>query len=153
VSGVQEAEVARVEVALDSLQPIASALQSPTALFVGRGVELLEVRKRRGRLARAHVGPHNATRFDTSVGVRPDLPLEVATPRFVRHVHTGTGGIELPPVVDAADPVALTSPEVERGPTMRAVLRQDAHAPARVTERYEVLPQQSHPQRVRVLAT
>ena len=147
---VQEPGMARVDVALEGLHPVAAAVEGRHLPLLRRHVHPLEVRERRRLCARPHVRPDHTGCLLARVGRRPDLLLERAHLRLVRHVDAAARDVELPPVVDAAQAVVLVPAEVERRPAVRAALRKQAHASGRVPEDDEILAQQAHPHRVAV---
>src|SRR5713226_4087721 len=98
---VQQIEVAGVDVAFQSLYPVAGPHGLPLGAVRLRQHVPFQVWER-GRLgARPQVGPDDTVSL--SAGVRPclHLVLEVALGRLVRHVDAVTGDIELPAVIDA----------------------------------------------------
>ena len=147
---VQEPGVAGVDVAFQGLHPVAPAVEGRHLALLLRHVHPLEMRERRRLCARAHVGPDHPGGLPARVAGRPDLLLERALRRLVRHVHAAPGDVELPAVVDAAQAVVLVPAEVERRAAVRAALREQAHAPGSVPEDDQVFAQDAHPHRVAV---
>ena len=131
----------RVEVTFEGLQPgaVAQELLDPTA---GQHVRL-QARQLRRRHARAHVDPDDAVALLGRVGNRAYLVLEVRFGGLRRHVDAGAGRVELPAVVDAAQPVFLVSSEEHRGAAVRAGVLDDADLAGRGPETDEVLTQEA----------
>ena len=62
--------------------------------------------------------------------------------RLVQHVDAVAVDVELPAVIDAAQPAFLVAPEEQRGAAMRAVFVDQTDAALAVAERHEVLAEQ-----------
>src|SRR5690606_9334342 len=73
------------------------------------------VRQRRRYLARAHVGPDDATALVRAVRLRVHLVLEIALGGLRGHVNAGARDVEFPAVVDAAQAFLFVAPEEQRG--------------------------------------
>ena len=75
------------------------------------------------------------------------MDLAGKTLGLVHLVDAGAGDVELPAVIDAAQPVLLVAPQPERDAAMGAELLKQANAAEAVTKRDEVLAQQPHAHR------
>jgi len=133
-----------VETAFEPLQPVAllnDLADVPVRLrCLGPG----EFRSRRHALGRSEIGPHNPAKLDRRIGGDVDLMLKLVLLRLVQLVDAGAGDIELPAVVDAAQPAFLVAPEEQRGAAVRTILVQKPDAALRVTKGDKVLAQQPH---------
>src|SRR5262249_23911591 len=72
------------------------------------------------------------------------LLLVVALGRHVRHLQASPAGVELPAVIDAAQPALLVASEEERRPAVRAVRGQQPHAALGVANGQQVFAQQAN---------
>ena len=99
--------------------------------------------QRRRHLARAHVDPDHAVTLLRWVRPRVHLRLEVALRRLRRHVDAITGDIELPAVVNAAQPFFLVASEEQRCAAVRAGVLDDAGGAGGDSETDHVLAQQT----------
>ena len=102
-----------------------------------------EFRQRRHVLHRAEIGPDDAAQLAGGIGRQAHLVLEVVFLRLVHHVDAGAGDVELPAVIDAAQPAFLVAAEIERGAAVRAQFVQQADAAVGVAERDKVLAEQA----------
>ena len=75
------------------------------------------------------------------------LSLKLRALRLVHHVHAAAVDVELPAVVDAAQPALLVAAEEERGAAVRAELVEQPDPALRVAEGHQVLAQQLHAHR------
>ena len=141
MAGVQEAEMRGVDLALERLQPVAVALDEADADLVLGNVQDLEGRQRRSLGARSHVDPDDAGALHDLVGFRLHLLLE-ARRRQARHVHAVAGDVELPAVIDAADPALLVASEEQRGTAVRAAVVHHADPALAVAKRDQLLAEQ-----------
>jgi hypothetical protein len=111
VAVVQESGVDRVDVSLQRLHVVAldHALADYT---LGREValELGQGRYFRGS-SRPHVRPDDAVALHTRVSDGAYLALEIAFGGLRGHVDTSTRHVELPAVIDAAQPVLFVAAE------------------------------------------
>jgi hypothetical protein len=64
---------------------------------------------------------------------------------FGRHVDTLAGNVELPAVIDAAEPTFLVATEIQMGATMRTVGIQYSEFSLGIAEGHEVLSQETQP--------
>src|SRR5262249_58775345 len=67
--------------------------------------------------------------------------------RLVHHVDAAAADVELPAVVDAAQPALLVAAEEERGAPVRAILVEQAHPALGIAEGHQVLAQKLDPDR------
>src|SRR5439155_6892194 len=112
---VEESGVDGVELAFETLHPIAVPLEDRNALRVGVEEVRFHVRQRRRLLPRDHVSPDDAVALLAGISPRFDLGLEIALRRFRRHIDALAADIELPAVIDAAQAVFLIAAEEQRG--------------------------------------
>ena len=142
-SEVQEAQVARVDVALEGLEPVALAQHlGDDALAVRQHVRL-DVRQRGRHRPRPQVGPDDAVALDARVRCRLDLRPKAVLRRFVRHVDTDALAVELPTVVHAAKAFLLVSTEEEGGAAVRTRVLDQSHLPRRDAKSDQVLAEQA----------
>ena len=142
---VEDAQVARVDVALERLEPVARAQDLlDRALAVRRQVGL-EVRQRGRRRAGPEIAPHDAVALDARVGPGADLRPERALRRLAGHVDADAVAVELPAVVHAAEPLLLVAAEEERRPAVRAVVLDQRGASGRGAKGDQVLAQEPDP--------
>ena len=106
-------------------------------------------RRRLGALA--HVDPDEAGALDGAVGLGLHLVLEVLVLGHVRHVQAVARNVELPAVIDAAQPALLVAAEEQRGAAVRAAVVDHADPAGAVAEGHELLAQQ-HQARRRAVA-
>ena len=102
----------------------------------------LEVRQRRRRLARSHVGPDHAATLSRRVGLDAHLVLEVALGGLRRHVDAGAVHVELPAVIDAAQSFFFVAAEEHGCAAVGAGVVEQPRSPGAVAEGDEVLAQQ-----------
>ena len=76
-----------------------------------------------------------------------DVLLELVLRRLVQLIEAIAFDVELPAVIDAAQPAFLVAPEKQRHAAVRAEFVDEADAAVAVAERDEVLAQQLHPDR------
>ncbi len=138
---MQEAEMGGVDLALERLQPVAIALHHVDDDLVRREIQHLEGRQRL-RLALAHVHPDQAGPLHDAIGLGFDLVLEILVLGHVRHVEAVAGNVELPAVIDAAQPALLVAAEEQRGAAVRAAMVHHADAARAVAEGQKLLAQQ-----------
>ena len=142
---VHPVDVGGVDVALERLHPVALLQHHERRVdVIGRQRGDLEGRERRRRLARSHVRPDDAVDLVAGIGAGPHLVLERALGRLAGHVHAVAGHVELPAVVDAAQPALLVAAEEERGATVRAVGGHQPDGALGVAEGDQVLAEQPH---------
>ena len=98
---VEERDVARVDAALERLEPVA-LLDALGDERVGLGQERpLELRQRRRRARGPHVGQDDPAPLLARIGDVADLRGEARLRRLARHLEAAAVGAELPAVVDA----------------------------------------------------
>ena len=131
-----------VDAALQPLQPVAPLHHLVDAPVGLRHLRPLELGHRRLQLGRAHVDPDDVAHLRRGVGGDLHLVLEVALGGLGGHVDAVAVHVELPAVVDAAQPGLLVAAEEEAGATVRAVVVDDAHDAIGVAECDELLAQQ-----------
>ena len=136
---VCEGEVRRVDAALHSLHPVAVLPFFGDVAVRGWHQRHLQRRQLRGALGRPHVGPDHSALLARRIGFDADLVLGVEVGIGGGHVDAASLHVELPAVVDAANTARLVAPEPEVGAAVRAMLIDDADAPARVSERQQLL--------------
>src|SRR5207247_6258176 len=107
----------------------------------------LEIRKWRRRPTWSHVCPENSAALGARIRRCSDFLLELALGRLAGHVDAGTGHIEFPPVIDAAQAVVLISSVEERRAAMGAGMRQQAYLAGGTAKRDEIFAEQTHAQR------
>src|SRR5262249_61265894 len=100
----------------------------------------------------AHVDPDQAGTLDGAVGLGLDFLLEALVLGHVRHVEAVAGDVELPAVIDAAQPALLVAAEEQRGATVRAAMVDHADAALAVAEGHKLLAQQHQADRRAVAA-
>src|SRR5690349_5630971 len=104
-SGVNPLSVHRVDGALEVLDPIRLDQLNDWWLHVfGRQEVHFEGRERRGHFSWAHVKPNDVTYLPAGVRLDFDFGLEVALGRLRGHIDALAADIELPAVVNAAEP-------------------------------------------------
>ena len=72
-----------------------------------------------------------------------DFVFEVIFFRLVHHVDAGAFDVELPAVIDAAQPAFLVTAEIEAGEAVRTQLIQQADAALAVPEGHQILAQKA----------
>ena len=85
------------------------------------------------------IGPHDAAELDRRVGGDVHLVAKLVFFGLVELVDARAGDIELPAVIDAAQPTFLVAAEEQRCAAVRTILVQQADASVRVAESDEVL--------------
>ena len=109
---VQDRRVRGVQPAFQPLQPVALLDHLGDVAMGCRHLGPGEFRQRRDALGRAEIGPDDAAKLAGRIGCRADLVLEVVFRRLVHHVDATAVHVELPAVVDAAQPAFLVAAEV-----------------------------------------
>src|SRR5439155_19911596 len=140
---VEEAQVARVDVTLEPLEPVALPERLLDDDPFARQQVRLDVRQRRWRLPRPHVRPDDAVALDTWIRPRSDLRLEAALRGLTRHIDARAFAVELPAVIHAAKPFLLVSSEEEGRAAMGAVVLNQPDSSGRHAEGDEVLAEQT----------
>src|SRR5207248_6001426 len=109
---VQDRYVRRVDPALERLKPVALLPGARHVAMAVRNAGEVEVGRRRHRLLRAQVPPDDATGLERWVGGRMNLLGEALG--LVHLIDAVALDVELPAVVDAAQPALLVAPQPER---------------------------------------
>src|SRR5262249_6089620 len=135
----------RVDVALEPLEPVALAEHLLHLILAGPQHVGLDVRQRRRRAARPHVGPDDVVALGTRIGRGAHLRLEAALRRLAGHVDARALAIELPAVVHAADPFLFVTAEEERCAAMWAVILDETDLAGRGAEGDQVLAEEPDP--------
>ena len=144
---VHDRRVRGVEPAFEGLQPIAF-LDDLGDVAMGLGhLRPGEFRRRRHALGRPEIGPHDAAQLDRRIGGDVDLVLELLLRGLVQLIDAAAVDVELPAVIDAAQPAFLVAAEKQRGAPVRTILVQEPDLALGVAERDEVLAQQPDPHR------
>src|SRR6185437_3987632 len=102
------------------------------------------------RLAGPHIGPDHAVALGDLVGDGMDLVLELVFRRHVRHVEALAVDVELPAVIDAAQPAMLVPPVEQRGAAMRTFMVHDADAARTVAPGDQLFAEQHQAHRLAV---
>ncbi|MGY4446984.1 hypothetical protein ACVWZR_001644 [Bradyrhizobium sp. i1.3.1] len=142
VSGMQEAEMRRVDIAFEALEPVGFALEDGDGQILLRNEQRFVHRHRRRLGPRAHVNPYEARALANPVAFCADLFLEILRRGDVRHFEAAAVNVELPAVIDATDTVLLVTAEEQRGTTVRTLMIQHANPARAVTEGNELLTEQ-----------
>ena len=142
LAGVQKAEMRRVDVALQGLQPIALAHDASDVDFLGRTARSLDSRQWRRHLALAHIDIDDPATLRHLIGFRFDFVTDVLVLRRIRHIEAVAGSVELPAVIDTPQPAFLITPEEQRGAAVRAAVVEDPDPTWAVAEGEELLPHQ-----------
>ena len=142
---VHPVDVGGVDVALEGLRPVALLQHHDRRVdLLGRQRVDLEGREWRRARARAHVRPDHAVDVAARVRAGPHLVPERALRRHARHVDAAADHVELPAVVDAAEPALLVATVEERRAAVRAVLGDEPDLAPAVAEGDQVLAEQPH---------
>src|SRR5579859_4131448 len=108
---VQKRNVAGVDAALQTLRPVV-LLDVPTDdALLGWDQRSLWARQRRTFISGPHVDPDDATGLFGRIRGGSDFLPEVRLRWLVGHVNARAVDVELPAVIDAAEPVFLVSSE------------------------------------------
>ncbi len=131
---VQEGEVRRIEVALHHLRPVAlDKLLGDVAPFRRHQAEF-HLRHLGHRVRRAHPGPDDVAVFACGVGLDLHRLMVTHAGRYVRQVDRLAGHVELPAVIDAAQPAFLVAAVEHVRAAMRAADVDEADASLGVAE-------------------
>src|SRR5215207_6141937 len=85
-------------------------------------------------LGRTHIGPHHAATLETRIRFGFDARLKVVIARLARKVDAVTFDVELPAVIDAAQPGLLIASQEQRRRAVRALLTEETDAALAVAE-------------------
>ena len=112
---------------------------------VGRQRVDLECRKRWRLFARTHIGPDHAVDVSARIGAARTLSLKSLSGGSFGMSTQSPVDVELPAVVDAAQPVFFVAAEEQRGAAMGAELVEQPDLAVAVAEGDQVLAQQPNP--------
>src|SRR4029077_5925559 len=85
--------------------------------------------------------------LDRRIGGDVDFVEKLVLGRLVHLVDAAAGDVELPAVIDAAQPAFLVAAEEQRGAAVRAIFVQEPDPPLTVAKGDEVFAQEPHPYR------
>ena len=150
LAGMQKAEMRRVDVAFQRLQPVAFPLPGPEIGLVGRAQHRLQRRQWRRYLAFAHIDVDQSAALGHLVSLRFDLVPKVLVWRQIGHIETIAGDVVFPAVIDAAQAAFLVAPKEQRSAAVRATVIEHADPSEAVAKGDQSLAQQHQAQRVAV---
>src|SRR3974390_868539 len=119
---MQERDVAGIDAAFQSLQPIAFLQPLRHEALLGRHQFGFPFWQGRLLLRWAHIGPQHAAALDQWIGFELNLVTEAAFDRFRRHLDALAGVVVFPAVMGAARTVLLVAAKPQRYPTVGAKL-------------------------------
>src|SRR5262245_55110929 len=90
-------------------------------------------------LLRSHIGPDKTAALARRIGFLLAIERETTAFGFAGLVQDVALNVELPAVIEAAEPTLFIAPEGERGAAMHAVLAENAQATLGVAEDNQVL--------------
>ncbi len=150
VAGMQKAEMRGVDVAFETLEPVAFALQyCDRQVLLGNEQRLVHGHGRRLG-ACTHIYPDQAGALIHLVAPGADLLLEVLRRRHIRHFEATPFDIEFPAVIDAPDAVFLVAAEEQRGAAVGALMVEHADPAGTVAKGDELFAEQHQPHGVAV---
>src|SRR6266851_4896389 len=139
---VQDGGVRGVDAALEALEPVGLLYDfRDVAMRRGR-LGPGEARHRRAEVRESQISPDEAAHLDRWIGGGPDLVGEGQLLGLVHHLDALALDVELPPVVDAAEPALLVAAEEQGGLPVRAALGEEPDAAVGVAEGHQLLAQQ-----------
>jgi len=141
LAGMQKAEMRRVDVAFQRLQPVAFPLPRPEVGLVGRAEHRLERRQRWSHVALAHIDIDETAALGHLVGLCLDLLPEVLVGRQIGHIEAIARDVVFPAVIDAAQATFLVAAEEQRGAAVRAAVIEHANPSGAVAKRDQPLAQ------------
>ena len=141
-AGVQKAEMRGIDIALQRLHPVAFALPAGHQCLFRRAQQRFERGKGWRHFALAQIDIDEPAALGDLIGAGLYLAAEILFGRQVRHIEAIALGVELPAVIDAAQPALLVAPEEQRGAAMGAAVVQDADRSAAVAERDQLFAEQ-----------
>src|SRR6185312_12724404 len=147
---VKEVRMRGIDHALEALHPIAGDARFDDDAMRGGQLGELESERRRLQFRRAEIGPDDAPRLAQRISPRTHIGLELARLRLRRRVDDAPCHIELPAVIEAAQPAILGAAQNERRAAMRAELVQHADAALAVAEGNEGLAEKAHALRIAI---
>ena len=137
----------RVEPALEPLE-IVRRLKCLRYGAVGRGrARPFVVRLGRRQVRRAEIGPDHTAALDGGIGFEPRPGAERRVGGLGRNLEACARHVELPAVIDAAQPALLVAAEKERRAAVAAIGIDKADTPRAVAEGDQVLAEEPHPHR------
>src|SRR5712692_4573967 len=139
---MQDGYMRGIDTALETLEPVALLDDLGDVTMRGGRLGPGEVWRRRSALRGPEIGPDDPARFNGRISPRADLVLESQLLRLVHHVHAPAVHVELPAVVDAAEPAVLVPAQEEGGLPVRAPLVEQSDAAPRIAEGHQLLAQQ-----------
>ena len=147
VGGMQARAVRGIDLPFGDLRPVRLHLDLEDAHPHVR-------RRREGRrlelghfLGRPHIGPHEAAGLARRIGLVLELACEAAFRWLRGHLQHIAFDVELPAVIEAAQPAFLIAAEHQRGAPVRTVFVEHAEAAVAVAKDHEVLAEQPNPDR------
>ena len=144
---MQPRHVARIDAALQRLQPVAFLIALGNVALLLRNHAKLIFRQGRLLVGGAHVGPQHAAALDERIGLQLDLLGVTGFDRFGRHVDALARIVEFPAVIGTAQPAFLVAAEPERRAAMRTEFVDQAIVAVGVAEGDEALGQDLHAHR------
>ena len=144
VGGMQAGAMRRIDRPFEHLRPVAADVHFHDARAdVGRGRP-----RRRLEVAhlvrRSHPHPHEAAGLAARIHPVSDLFREHRFVRLGRPIHDVAFDVDLPAVIEAAQPALFVAPQRERCTSMRAMLVEHADPALGIAKRYEVLAEEPH---------
>jgi hypothetical protein len=138
-------DVRRVDVAFQTLHPIALFQHDMRRRdLLGRQGSDFKRRESWRLGLGSHIRPQGAVDFAHRIRRNPHLVLEVTVLRLVGHVDAPPADVELPAVVDAAQPTLFIASPEQVCPAVRAILVHQPDCAIRVAESNQVLAEQTH---------
>src|SRR5579862_4703608 len=141
---VEKAQMTRVNVALETLQPMTILISLRDIDLIRGNVEPFEIGQRRLFFGRPHIGHDDAVTLDAGIGDLLYLFLELRLRRLVRHVDAIAVDVVFPAVIPAAQAAVAVLAEMQRRAAMGAMLAEQADAALTVAKSDEVLAQEPH---------
>ena len=131
-----------IDLAFEDLRPIARHMDFHDRHLGIRGRRERRRFERRHGVGRAHVGPDEAAGLTRRIGLVLDLVGDAGCRRLRRHLQDVAVDVDLPAVIEAAQPAFLVAAEHKRGAAVRAVLVEHAEPAVAVAKRHQVLAEQ-----------
>src|SRR5581483_8417206 len=142
VTRVEHVAVDVLDGALDGLDVVAGVVDLANAALIRGYRGPPEVRERRLLLLRAHVDPDHVALLHDREGSVLDVEAHPALGRLAGSLQDVPVHVDLPAVVEAADPALLVSAEEEGGLTVGTTLFHDADMTVAVAKCNEVLAEE-----------
>ena len=128
-----------VDFAFERLQPVALLdAECDDNIFLRHKIPF-DLRQRRRRILRAHIGPEYAIAFDARIGFRFDTLFQPAAFGLGRHVQNVAFNVEFLTVVDTADTTLFISSEHQWGAAMRAGICDQSWTAVAIAKGNEIL--------------